>query len=111
VLGVTAQNFAKVEPKQIPPHLNVARPRAKHEELTFFAGATVVFSICNKPFRTLGLPSGRLWSREGLRTANPQAKDKRKEKEKGSEEKKRKHTHIVTKNDLYPPNYQPILAT
>jgi hypothetical protein len=31
-----------------------------------FVGETIVFSICNKPFKPLGLPSGRLKSREGL---------------------------------------------
>jgi hypothetical protein len=29
-------------------------------------GETIAFSICNKPFKPLGLPSGRVKSREGL---------------------------------------------
>jgi hypothetical protein len=29
-------------------------------------GCTIAFSICNKPFKPLGLPSGRVKSREGL---------------------------------------------
>jgi len=31
-----------------------------------FVGETITFSICNKPFKPLGLPSGRVKSREGL---------------------------------------------
>jgi hypothetical protein len=31
-----------------------------------FVGETIEFSICNKSFKPLGLPSGRLKSREGL---------------------------------------------
>jgi hypothetical protein len=29
-------------------------------------GETIAFSVCNKPFKPLGLPSGRVKSREGL---------------------------------------------
>jgi hypothetical protein len=29
-------------------------------------GETIAFSVCNKPFKLLGLPSGRIKSREGL---------------------------------------------
>jgi hypothetical protein len=29
-------------------------------------GCTIVFSICNKSFKPLGLPNGRVKSREGL---------------------------------------------
>jgi hypothetical protein len=31
-----------------------------------FVGETIAFSICNKSFKLLGLPSGRVKSREGL---------------------------------------------
>jgi hypothetical protein len=31
-----------------------------------FVGETIAFSICNKPFKLLGLRSGRVKSREGL---------------------------------------------
>jgi hypothetical protein len=31
-----------------------------------FVGEMIAFSICNKPFKPLGLPSGRVNSREGL---------------------------------------------
>jgi hypothetical protein len=31
-----------------------------------FMGETITFSICNKPFKTLGLRRGRVKSREGL---------------------------------------------
>jgi hypothetical protein len=29
-------------------------------------GGTIAFSVCNKPFKPLGLPRGRVESREGL---------------------------------------------
>jgi hypothetical protein len=29
-------------------------------------GCTIAFSVCNKPFKPLGLPSGRVKSRVGL---------------------------------------------
>jgi hypothetical protein len=32
-----------------------------------FIGETIAFSICNKPFKPLGLPSGRVKYREGAR--------------------------------------------
>jgi hypothetical protein len=31
-----------------------------------FVGETIAFNICNKRFKPLGLPSGRVKSREGL---------------------------------------------
>jgi hypothetical protein len=31
-----------------------------------FVGDTIAFSVCNKPFKPLGLHSGRVKSREGL---------------------------------------------
>jgi hypothetical protein len=31
-----------------------------------FVGETIAFSVCNKPFKPLGLPIGRVKSREGL---------------------------------------------
>jgi hypothetical protein len=36
----------------------------KHKSVV--VGETIAFSICNKPFKPLGLPSGRVKSREGL---------------------------------------------
>jgi hypothetical protein len=36
----------------------------KHK--SFFVGDTFAFSICNKPFKPVGLPSGQVKSREGL---------------------------------------------
>jgi hypothetical protein len=36
----------------------------KHE--SSFVGETITFSICNKPFKPIGLPSGRVKSREGF---------------------------------------------
>ena len=32
---------------------------------------TIVFSVCNKPFNPLGIPSGRVKSREGLPVMTP----------------------------------------
>ena len=59
---------------QIPPNLHFASPLAKQNEKqnqsmkhkSSFVGETIAFSICNKPFKPLGLPSGRVKSREGL---------------------------------------------
>jgi hypothetical protein len=59
---------------QIPQNLHFASPLAKQNEKqnqskkhkSSFVGETVAFSICNKPFKPLGLPSGRVKSREGL---------------------------------------------
>jgi hypothetical protein len=36
----------------------------KHK--SFFVGEMIAFSICNKPFKPLGLLRGRVKSREGL---------------------------------------------
>jgi hypothetical protein len=36
-----------------------------------FVGETIAFSICNKPFKPLGFPSGRVKSREGLSEMKP----------------------------------------
>jgi hypothetical protein len=36
----------------------------KHKSI--FMGETIAFSICNKPFKPIGLPSGRVTSRESL---------------------------------------------
>jgi hypothetical protein len=59
---------------QIPQNLHFASPLAKQNEKqnqsmkhkSYFMGETIAFSICNKPFEPLGLPSGRVKSREGL---------------------------------------------
>ena len=32
---------------------------------------TIAFSICNKPFKPLGIPSGQVKSREGLKAMTP----------------------------------------
>jgi hypothetical protein len=37
----------------------------------FFVGCTIAFSICNKPFKPIGLLSRRLKSREGLQEMTP----------------------------------------
>jgi hypothetical protein len=55
---------------QIPPNLHFARPLEKQNESmkhkSVVVGNTISFSICNKPFKPLGLLSGQVKSREGL---------------------------------------------
>ena len=34
-------------------------------------GETIAFSVCNKPFKPLGIPSGQVKSREGLPAMTP----------------------------------------
>jgi hypothetical protein len=34
-------------------------------------GETIAFSVCNKPFKPLGIPSGRVKSREGFSGMTP----------------------------------------
>jgi hypothetical protein len=63
---------------QIPSNLHFASPLAKQNEKKkkktkkniekkyALGGVGIAFSICNKPFKPLGLPSGRVKSREGL---------------------------------------------
>jgi hypothetical protein len=59
---------------QIPSNLHFASPLAKQngkqnqsmKHKSAFVGETIAFSKCNKPFKPLGLPSGRVKSREGL---------------------------------------------
>ena len=49
---------------QIPPNLHFAIPLAKQNEKhnlhkkhkSAFVGETIAFSICNKPFKLLGIP-------------------------------------------------------
>jgi hypothetical protein len=36
-----------------------------------FVGETIAFSVCNRPFKPLGIPSGRVKSREGLTEVMP----------------------------------------
>ena len=50
---------------------------------SFVVGNTIAFSICNKPFKPLGIPSGRVKSREGLTEMLPT---------------NIVHAHIITKN-------------
>jgi hypothetical protein len=55
---------------QIPPNLHSASPLAKQNQSmkhkSIVVGVTIAFSICNKSFKPLGFPSGRVKSREGL---------------------------------------------
>jgi hypothetical protein len=59
---------------QIPPNLHFASLLAKQNERqnqnmkhkSSFVRGTIAFSICNKPFKPLELPSGRVKSREGF---------------------------------------------
>jgi len=59
---------------QILPNLHFASTLAKQNEKqnqslkykSVVMGETIAFSICNKPVKPLGLPSGRVKFREGL---------------------------------------------
>jgi hypothetical protein len=59
---------------QILPNLHFSSPLAKQNKKQnqsmkhkySFVGETIPFSVCNKPFKPLGLPSERVKSREGL---------------------------------------------
>jgi hypothetical protein len=55
---------------QIPPNLYFASHLAKQNQSmkhkSVVVGETIAFSICNKPFKPLGLPSGRVMSCEDL---------------------------------------------
>jgi hypothetical protein len=59
---------------QVPPNLHFANPLAKQNKKQnqsmkhkfSFVGETIAFSICNEPFKSLGLPSERVKSRKGL---------------------------------------------
>jgi hypothetical protein len=55
---------------QIPSNLHFAIPLAKQNQSmkhkSSFTGETIAFSICNKLFKPLRLPSGRIKSRKGL---------------------------------------------
>jgi hypothetical protein len=55
---------------QIPPNLHFASPFSKQNQSmkrkSIVVGETIAFSICNKPFKPLGLPSGQVKSRESL---------------------------------------------
>jgi hypothetical protein len=66
--------YAIFDTYQIPKNLHFVSPLAKQKEKqnqsmkhkSSFVGETIAFSICNKPFKSLRLPSGRVKSREGL---------------------------------------------
>jgi hypothetical protein len=59
---------------QIPPNLHfashLAKQNEKHNESKndkfIVVGETIAFSVCNKPFKPLGLLSGRVKPCEGL---------------------------------------------
>ena len=52
---------------------------------SFVVGNTIAFSICNKPFKPLGIPSGRVKSREGLTEMLPT---------------NIMHIHVIQKNEV-----------
>jgi hypothetical protein len=39
--------------------------------MSAFVRKTIAFSICNKPFKPIGIPSGQVKSREGLLAITP----------------------------------------
>jgi hypothetical protein len=46
--------------------------KSKHEtHKSTVVGETIAFNICNKPFKPLGIPRGRVKSREGLTAMIP----------------------------------------
>jgi hypothetical protein len=59
---------------QVPPNLHFASPLAKQNEKknqsmkhkSTIMGETIAISICNKPFKPLGLHRGRVKSHKGL---------------------------------------------
>ena len=63
----------------MPPNLHCASPLVKQNEKqneskkykSTIMRATIALSICNKPFKPLGIPDGRVKSREGLPTMTP----------------------------------------
>jgi len=64
---------------QIPLNLHFSSPLEKQNEKQnqsmkhkfAVVGETIVFSICNKPSKSLGIPRGRVKSREGLTAMIP----------------------------------------
>jgi hypothetical protein len=73
-MQIKGYKYAKFDTHQIPPNLHFASPLAKQNEKqnqcikhkSAIVGETITFSICNKPFKLLGIPRGRVKSSEGL---------------------------------------------
>jgi hypothetical protein len=64
---------------QIPLNLHFANPLAKQNEKqnqsvkhkSAVVGVTIAFSVCNRAVKPLGIPRGRVKSREGLTVIIP----------------------------------------
>jgi hypothetical protein len=73
-MQIKGSTYAIFSTYQISSNLHFANPLAKQNKKQYqsmkdkssFVGETITFSICNKPFKPLGLPSRRVKSREGL---------------------------------------------
>ena len=61
------QNYALIKCPHTYLLLVLEKKKNLHKSPTLlFVGVTIAFSICNKPFKPLGSPSGRVRSRGGL---------------------------------------------
>ena len=73
-MQVKGPKYAIFGTHEIPPNLHFASPLAKQNEKqneskkhkSTVVGETIAFSICKKLFKPLGIPNGRVKSREGL---------------------------------------------
>jgi hypothetical protein len=65
-MQIKGSTYAIFGTYQIPPNLHFASPLAKQNKKqnqsmkhkSSFVGETITFSVCNKPFKPLGLPRG-----------------------------------------------------
>ena len=75
-MQIKGSKYAMFDTHQIPSNLHFASFLSKQNEKqnhskkykSTVVGETIAFSIYNKPFKPLGITSGRMKSREGLPT-------------------------------------------
>ena len=69
-MQIKEPKYAIFGTQQIPINLHFDSPLAKQNESmkhkSVVVGETIAFSICNKSFKSLGIPRGRVKSRKGL---------------------------------------------
>jgi hypothetical protein len=69
-MKIKGSKYSIFDAHQISLNLHFASPIAKQNQSMkhkfVVVGETITFSICNKHFKPLGLPNGRVKSREGL---------------------------------------------
>ena len=78
-MQIKGPKYTIFDVQQIPPNLHFASPLAKQTEKqnhskkhkSAVVGEINAFRVCNKPFKPLGIPSGRVKSREGLPRKTP----------------------------------------